>query len=177
MRRLATADRIRAFLEVLGRSARQPAKTYLTGGATAVLEGWRESTVDVDVLFVPDDELLRAVPQLKEELELNVEVAAPLHFIPVAPGWEDRSPFVVQEGTVSVHHFDLVAQALSKVERGHAKDLDDVHAMLGRRLITPAAVRDAFDAIEAELYRYPAIDPPSFRRAVEDLLRNEAHAD
>jgi hypothetical protein len=73
VRRLATADRILAFLRALGRSARQPARLYLTGGATAVLEGWRDSTVDVDVLLVPDEELLRAIPSLKEELEVNVE--------------------------------------------------------------------------------------------------------
>jgi hypothetical protein len=34
---------------------------YLTGGSTAVLEGWREATVDVDLRFDPEaDELLRA---------------------------------------------------------------------------------------------------------------------
>jgi hypothetical protein len=27
-----------------------------------------------------------------------------------------------------------------------------------------------FDAIEPELYRFPAIDPASFRKAVEDLF-------
>lgn len=172
MRRLATADRIRAFLRALGKSARRPARIYLTGGATAVLEGWRDSTVDVDVLLVPDDELLRAIPGLKEELEVNVEVAAPLHFIPVAPGWEQRSPFFGQEGNLAVHHFDLVAQALSKVERGHVKDLADVQAMLERGLVTPAAALQAFEIIEAELYRYPAIDPRSFRRAVEDAFRS-----
>jgi hypothetical protein len=29
---------------------------YLTGGATAVLEGWRNSTVDIDVRFEPDSD-------------------------------------------------------------------------------------------------------------------------
>lgn len=170
MRRLATGDRIRAFLRALGAAARQPTRLYLTGGATAVLEGWRESTVDIDVLLVPDDELLRAIPALKEELECNVEVAAPLHFIPVRPGWEARSPFVSQEGNLAVHHFDLVAQALSKIERGHVKDLEDVQAMLGRGLISAEEVREAFEATRPELYRYPAIDPESFRRAVEHVL-------
>ncbi len=52
---------------------------YLTGGATAVLEGWRPSTVDVDVRFEPDsDEPLRRIAELKEKLELNVELASPL---------------------------------------------------------------------------------------------------
>jgi hypothetical protein len=53
----------------LGRVARRPARVYLTGGATAVLEGWRASTIDVDLKLVPDDdELLRAIVDLKERL-------------------------------------------------------------------------------------------------------------
>ena len=40
---------------------------YLTGGATAVLEGWRPSTVDVDVRFEPEsEEPLRLIAELKE---------------------------------------------------------------------------------------------------------------
>ena len=44
------------------------------GGATAVLHGWRASTIDVDLKLVPDDDaLLRALPRLKEELHVNLE--------------------------------------------------------------------------------------------------------
>jgi hypothetical protein len=32
--------------------------------------------------------------------------------------------------------------------------------------------RFAFEAIAAEMYRFPAIDPGSFRRALEDALRD-----
>lgn len=111
--------------------------------------------------------MLRAVSRLKEELSINVELAAPSDFIPVVPGWEDRSPFVAQEGRVAFHHFELVAQALAKVERGYRQDRDDVSSMLGRGLVSPAALIDYFGRVEAELYRFPAIDPASFRAAVE----------
>lgn len=78
MRRLATGERIRAFLDRLGQRASEPATVYLTGGATAVLMGWRDATIDVDLKLVPDrDELLRLLPALKEELEINVELASP----------------------------------------------------------------------------------------------------
>ena len=61
---------------------------YLTGGATAVLIGWRESTIDVDIKLVPEtDELLREIPSLKERLQINVELASPDQFIPVREGW------------------------------------------------------------------------------------------
>jgi len=120
---------------------------------------------------VPEpDELLRALPRLKEELRMNIELASPADFIPVPPGWEDRSPFIAREGTLSFRHFDLYAQALAKVERGHTQDLADVAEMLCRGLVESAEARRYFAAIEPMLYRYPAIDPPSFRRAMESVF-------
>jgi hypothetical protein len=88
----------------------------------------------------------------------------------VPSGWEERSPFIRKEGTISFHHFDPVAQALSKAERGHAQDLLDVKEMIATGLVAPADAVTQFDSIEAELYRFPAIDPPSFRRSVEELF-------
>ncbi|HEX7276884.1 MAG TPA: hypothetical protein VF244_05870 [Acidimicrobiales bacterium] len=168
MRRLATAERIRAFLSGLGRAAREPTTAYLTGGSTAVLLGWRDSTIDIDLKLVPDSgSLLRAVPALKEELEVNVELASPDLFLPVPAGWEDRSPWEVTEGVLVVRHFDLTAQAMAKIERGHARDLDDVRAMLERGLVEGEGLLAYLDAIEDELYRFPAVDPRSLRRAVE----------
>lgn len=171
MRQLADADRIRRFMRALGAEAAVEARVYLTGGATAVLYGWRASTIDVDVRFAPEhDRLFRAIPPLKEDLKINVELASPSDFIPVPPGWEDRSPFIVREGKLAFHHFDLYAQALAKVERSHAQDVADVREMMRRGLIEPANAREYFARIEPELYRYPAIDPLSFRRAVDEMF-------
>ena len=175
MRRLAEGARIRRLMQALGAAATAEARVYFTGGATAVLEGWRPTTVDVDLLIVPDrDEILRAVPALKEDLELNIERASPADFIPELPGWEDRSRFIAREGLVSFFHYDFYAQALAKIERGHAQDAADVAAMLERGLIEPGRLRELFDAIEPSLYRYPAIDPKSFRRALEATLAGRA---
>jgi len=155
----------------LGRAARAEARVYLTGGATAVLCGWRESTIDIDVKLIPDsDELLREIPRLKAELDLNVELAAPSDFIPLPPGWEERSPSIRREGKVTFHHFDPVAQALSKVERGHAQDRIDVRAMIDSGLVDPVEARAQFSQIEPELYRFPAIDRDAFAAAVEELF-------
>lgn len=158
-------------MQAFGVEADAPARVYFTGGATAVLSGWRASTIDVDIKIVPEtDRLFRAIPRIKEALEINVELASPADFIPVPGGWEDRSPFIEQIGLLFYHHFDLYAQALAKVERGHAQDRADVTEMLGCGLINPARALAHFEAIEPELYRYPALDPPSFRRAVEEAF-------
>jgi hypothetical protein len=171
MRALADATRIEQFMRELGRATDVDGHVYLTGGATAVLYGWRDTTIDVDIKLIPDrDEILREIPRLKEALNLNVELAAPSDFIPLPSGWEDRSPLIRQEGKLSFHHFDPVAQALSKIERGHEQDIHDVEEMIAAGLVNPAEALVQFEAIEPELYRFPAIDPVTFRRAVEKLF-------
>lgn len=47
MRERADAEGVRRLATELGRSVPPGTKMYLTGGETAVLEGWRESTVDL----------------------------------------------------------------------------------------------------------------------------------
>jgi Nucleotidyltransferase of unknown function (DUF6036) len=171
MRQLTDAARLRRFMQALGAEADREGRVYFTGGATAVLLGWRPTTIDADISIVPEsDRLLRALSHLKESLHMNVELASPAHFIPELPGWEPRSPFIAREGKLSFHHYDLYSQALAKIERGHARDRQDVQEMLDRRLVDRARLLELFAQIEPELYRYPALDPPSFRRAVEEAL-------
>ena len=55
MRELADAERIQRFMRALGQEAGEDGDAYFTGGATAVLMGWRGSTIDVDLLLVPAD--------------------------------------------------------------------------------------------------------------------------
>ena len=168
MRELATRERIESFLDALAGEATQPVDVFLVGGTSAVIAGWRESTVDIDLVMRPEsDSMLRAIPALKERLRLNVELAAPDHFIPIPKGWESRSPVIRRVGSVTFRHYDFCAQALAKLERGHARDMSDVRAMLDRGFVTPAALRQMFAEIEPDLYRFPAVDPRSFRAAVD----------
>jgi hypothetical protein len=151
-------------------ASRGAGRVYLTGGASAVLLGWRESTLDIDIKIIPeDDRVLRAIPELKERLRLNVELASPGDFIPPLPGWEERSKFIAKEGALFFHHYDFYAQCLAKIERGHRKDLADVKMMLAEGLVERRRLLELFDAIEPELYRYPALDAHSFRSAVTQL--------
>ena len=171
MREVADRERIEAFMVALAREAPQDIRVYLVGGTSAVLLGWRPSTIDIDLVFRPqNDAVLRAIPALKERLHLNVELASPDQFIPVPDGWTERGRFITTIGRMTFLHYDLYAQALSKVERGHTRDLADVRAMLDRGLIESAKARDYFQRIEPALYRFPAVDPPTFRRAVDEMF-------
>jgi hypothetical protein len=171
VRQLADVERIDRLLRALGRETREETRIYLVGGATMVLHGLRGSTVDVDLRIEPErDELLRAIARLKEGLEVNVELASPMDFVPVPDGWEERSSYVRRDGRLTTYHFDLYAQALAKVERGHAQDRADVQSLLDAGLIDRDEAMRAFERIEPELYRYPAIDPVTFRRAAEEAF-------
>lgn len=167
-----------AFMRRLGQEPGVRGRVFLTGGASAVLDGWRETTVDVDVDLEGDAErLLRSLPAIKEELHINVELAAPHHFIPELPGWRERSRYIATEGELQFYHYDPYAQALSKIERGHAQDVGDVEMMLARGLVHPAELLRLFALIEPELYRYPAIDPTALRRKVETAVQAASQTD
>lgn len=157
-------------MKALGGVSQTASRVYFTGGVSAVLFGWREATVDVDMRFEPElDEIFRALPNIKESLRVNIEIAAPSDFIPVLPGWETRSKYIGREGNVSFYHYDLYSQALSKIERGHTQDLKDVDSMLREGLIEKQRITELFEEIEPQLYRYPAIDPAKFTSAVRKI--------
>ena len=61
VRELADSDRIQRFMKTFGLAAPRAGTCYLTGGSSAVLYGWRATTVDVDIALEPEqDELLRS---------------------------------------------------------------------------------------------------------------------
>jgi len=167
MRPDADAARVRALARDLGKHASTRVRMYLTGGATAVLVGWRDQTIDVDLLIEPHDEALaRRIPVAKEQIPVNIEFVSPPDFIPELPGWRERSEYAFTEGNVDVYHYDPYSQALSKLERALERDLLDVHAMRDHGMIHSDRLVELFDEIADEIYRYPAINAPAFRERV-----------
>ena len=170
-RESSDAEKVRAFMRRLGEEARGPGRVYLVGGASAVLIGWRATTVDVDLKLAPEPlGAFAAIARAKEALDMNVELAAPDDFIPPLPGWRERSLHIAQRGLVEFFHYDFYAQALAKIERGHEQDLRDVEAMRRLALIDAERLAELFDAIEPDLLRYPAIDAACFRDKVRRAL-------
>ena len=171
MREKVTAARLEELMKALASEHTSAVRIFLVGGATAVLLGWRDSTIDVDLKLEPDsDEILRKLPLLKERLHINIELASPDDFIPELPGWRDRSRFIRQEGSLTFLHYDFYAQALAKIERGHELDIRDVNELVHRKLVEPQRLLELFSEIETRLYQYPAIDPSKFRSAVESVI-------
>jgi hypothetical protein len=167
MRSETDEAKLQAFMAALGRRVRGPGRIYLTGGATAVLHGWRPMTIDIDLK--PDPEppgLFEALAILKDELDINVELASPDDFIPAIPGWRERSLFIARHGWLEFFHYDPYGQALAKLQRRHDRDLQDVRSMWRAKLIASDRLREMFTLIKPQLIRYPAIDPASFETAV-----------
>lgn len=174
MRAFVDIDRLRKFMAAMGRQTNGPGCIYLTGGATALLHGWRPMTVDVDLKADPEPRrYFESIASLKDELSLNIELASPSDFIPELPGWRERSLFIARHGQLDFYHYDPYSQALSKLERAHSRDLADVEAMLRDGLIAKPALLALFSSIEPELIRYPALDPESFRLAVERFCSHD----
>ncbi|MBL7684625.1 MAG: hypothetical protein JNK65_01155 [Deltaproteobacteria bacterium] len=174
MRQTSNKDKINAFMRELARFAKQNSRVYLTGGATAVLLDWRNTTIDIDIKPIPDsDDIFQGIAQIKNELDVNIELASPGEFIPPLPGWEDRSLFIEQHGSIHYYHYDFYSQALSKIERGHSQDQKDVYEMLSRKYVERQTLWRLFEAIKSQLIRYPAIDPESFELKVKEVCQNE----
>jgi len=166
--------RLNNFMSAMGRKTKGPGRIYLTGGATALLHGWRPMTVDVDMKADPEPSgYFESIATLKNELSLNIELASPSDFIPELPNWRERSLFIARHGQIDFYHYDPFSQALSKLERGHSRDLADVDAMLRDGLIEKKLLLKLFDQIEPMLIRYPALDPQSFRDVVESFCNTE----
>jgi hypothetical protein len=170
MREAVDAERAGSCLKAIGKRLRQPTTVYITGGGSAVLEGWRESTLDLDLAFDPDGEAYGVLGAIKNELKMNIEFASPDQFLPELSGWRERSPFITREGVVTFRHYDFYAQALAKIERGFARDALDVEAMVRRGLVDPAELSRHAESMRSELIRFPAIDPDSFYRSVAEFI-------
>lgn len=135
---------------------------------------WRDTTIDVDIKLDPEPAgVFARIAGLKDELDINVELASPEQFIPEVPGWRERSKFIARHGNISFFHYDFYSQALSKIERWHDRDRIDVTAMLEQGLVERARLVVLFEEISEELIRYSSLDPESFRARVEGLTGSD----
>jgi hypothetical protein len=171
MRRKVTKATLHRFMQELGAASTSPGKVYLTGGATALLLGFRDQTMDVDLKLDPEPKgAFEAIAKLKEKLDVNVELASPGDFIPAADGWQERSQAIVRHGNVEFFHYDFSLQALAKLERGHVQDLEDVASFVRAGHVSVRELQSRFAEIESRLPRYPAVDAARFKQQLKQFL-------
>jgi hypothetical protein len=172
MRPNVDPQKIERLMQVLGREAQGSGCIYFTGGASALLIGWRSSTVDIDIRLDPEPPgIFQVIAKIKQELNMNIELASPQDFLPPLPGWRDRSRFIGKYGQILFYHYDFVAQAISKLSRGFDRDLKDVQAMYEQNLFSLRELCDCFEAITPELIRFPSLDPEVLRSKVEQFIK------
>jgi len=161
------------LLRELGNHCQGPGTVYITGGSSAVVIGWRETTIDIDLKFQPEPAgIFARIPELKNELNVNIELAAPDDFVPALEGWKERSQWIATHNRVDFHHFDFYTQALSKLERGHTKDEADVIAMVREDLVVPSKLLELYRQLSAEqLARYPSLEPASIEAAIQRFIQ------
>jgi hypothetical protein len=179
MRSNIDPQKIEQLMQALGREARGSGCIFFTGGASALLIGWRNSTIDIDIRLDPEPPgIFQAIAKLKQELNINIELASPQDFLPPLPGWRDRSVFIGKQGQISFYHYDFTAQALSKLSRGFERDINDVQAMYEQKLFSLTELRDSFEAIAPELIQFPSLNPDVLSSRVENFIeRLESHSE
>jgi hypothetical protein len=169
---------IESFLQQLGRTFRKPGRLYLVGGAALVHAGVRPGftqDIDIQVSGANEGELIIAIQRLIQQLQINVEFASPADFIPLPSQWEMHAQYVGRYGGVDVFYFDFYSIALSKIERGNSRDIDDVKLLVQQGIITLNELDEAYREVLAQLGqgRYPRITPQRFSEryaAVRPLL-------
>lgn len=158
-------------MTLLAREACGSGSVYFTGGASALLVGWRSSTVDIDIRLDPEPSgIFQAIAKIKRDLNINIELASPQDFLPPLPGWRARSVFIGKKGKISFYHYDFTAQALSKISRGYDRDINDALAMYEQNLFSVEELKTAFEAIEPELIRFPALDSNELRSKLTSFI-------
>jgi hypothetical protein len=173
VRKKVTPESLKKLMQQLAQRAQGPGSVFLTGGATAMMFGFRDQTVDIDIKLDPEPKgVFEAIAELKQELQLNIELASPDDFIPAPSDWRSRSILIETINNVQFFHYDLSLQALSKLERGHEQDLLDVKALIDNGFLTPMSILERFSEIQPLLIRYPALDAKDFEQRVKAFLKD-----
>lgn len=175
-RNAITKEILHAFMQSTGKALKKNATFYLTGGSTAILFGFREGTIDIDIAG-DMDELFSHIPKLKERLQINIELAKPTDFVPSLPDEINRHILIGKFGKAVFMHFDPYSQAFSKIVRGHTTDIADVKALIGKKLVDPTKLNKMVKKLrDSEFERYPRLNRVAVEMAVESFIKFSNHA-
>ena len=170
-RKTITKEILRSFMKSIGKMVKKKTTLYLTGGATAVLQGFREGTIDIDIAGEMD-ELFSHIPELKESLRINIETAKPTDFIPSLPGEKDRHIPIGTFGKVTFLHFDPYSQAFSKIVRGHETDIADAKAFVAAGLVDTKKLYEMVKKLpDRDFTRHPRLNRSAVEASIESFAK------
>jgi len=169
---------IESFLQQLGRTFRKPGRLYLVGGAALVHAGVRPGftqDIDIEVGGANEGDLIISIQRLIQQMQINIEFASPKDFIPLPVQWETHAQYVDRYGQIEVFYFDFYSIALSKIERGTTRDIEDVKLLVQQQRIALDELDIAYQEVLGQLGkgRYPKITPERFTKryaAIRPLL-------
>lgn len=158
---------VERFLTELGRHFRQQGRLYLVGGAALIHAGVRPSpsaTTQAIDLEVAGGDMYQTINQFKQQLNINVEFASPGDFIPLPSNWQSLSRYVGRYGNIDVFYFDFYSIALSKIDRGNTRDLQDVALLLQQQIIMLPEMDRAAQEVAVQMGKgnYKRLDPNAF---------------
>lgn len=158
---------IESFLQQLGRTFRKPGRLYLVCGAALVHAGVRPGftqDINIQVGGANESEFIIGIQRLIQQMQINVEFASPQDFIPLPSQWEAHAQFVARYGQIDVFYFDFYSIALSKIERGTTRDIEDVKLLVQQQRIELNELDAAYQEVFAQLGkgRYLKVTPERF---------------
>lgn len=103
-------------------------RLILIGGSALNLLGYSRPTVDID--FIGDDvkpnEFHQTLMRIAKEMQIHIEAVPLERFVPLPKGNEERAIRIGQFGNLEIYVADPYSIALSKLDRGLDKDLEDI---------------------------------------------------
>jgi hypothetical protein len=180
VRQRTDRERLRRFLETLGRRLRRPIRLYLVGGSVLIDLGLRGSTVDIDYVAAADDpadldELETVIRVLKNELDVIIERANPAILLPIPRTVLERSRYVGREGRLEIYYYHLPSQIIAKVARGLEQDFADAERLMTAGEVAWVDVEATWREIRASRTDWIRYEPEEIEQRL-DLLRSRLDA-
>ncbi len=175
MSALVTRDRLIAFLTGLDSELSSPARLFLVGESTQLLEGWREWTDSVECTAeVEPDRRARfdeAVATVAAALDVRVVQESPADVIPLPEGYRDRArPLDLATGHIELFHFDPYSVVYRFVARGDEPDYHLALAYLEHGWVSMGELDARLAALLPRFTRETIQqDPAEFRRRYKGL--------
>ncbi len=86
--------------------------------------------------------------------------------------WETHAQYVSRYGQIEVFYFDFYSIALSKIERGTTRDIEDIKLLVQQQRINLDELDATYQEVLAQLGkgRYPKITPERFAERYTAIL-------